>query len=87
MAKTEQLLDTIGNMTVLELAEFVEAFKTKFNVTAVVASAAAAGPAAAAPVVEEKTEFNVVLEAAGEVFRQRVECRPNVLLELHVFHQ
>jgi large subunit ribosomal protein L7/L12 len=66
--KHQDLLDTIGNMTVLELAEFVEAFKTKFNVTAVVASAAAAGPAAgaAAPAVEEKTEFDVILEAAGE---------------------
>ena len=63
--KHEELLDTIGNMTVLELAEFVEAFKTKFNVTAVAAPAAAA-PAAAAEAVEEKTEFNVVLEAAGE---------------------
>jgi large subunit ribosomal protein L7/L12 len=66
--KHQDLLETIGNMTVLELAEFVEAFKTKFNVTAVVASAAAAGPAAgaAAPAVEEKTEFDVVLEGAGE---------------------
>jgi large subunit ribosomal protein L7/L12 len=66
--KHQDLLETIGNMTVLELAEFVEAFKTKFNVTAVVASAAAAGPAAgaAAPAVEEKTEFDVVLESAGE---------------------
>ena len=63
--KHEELLDTIGNMTVLELAEFVEVFKTKFNVTAVAAPAAAA-PAAAAEAVEEKTEFNVVLEAAGE---------------------
>jgi large subunit ribosomal protein L7/L12 len=66
--KHQDLLETIGNMTVLELAEFVEAFKTKFNVTAVVASAAAAGPAAgaAAPAAEEKTEFDVVLEGAGE---------------------
>jgi large subunit ribosomal protein L7/L12 len=67
--KHQELLETIGNMTVLELAEFVEAFKTKFNVTAVVAPAAAAAGAAgpaAAPAAEEKTEFNVVLEAAGE---------------------
>ena len=68
MAKHEELLETIGNMTVLELAEFVEAFKTKFNVTAVVASAgpAAGGGAAAAAPVEEKTEFDVILQAAGE---------------------
>jgi large subunit ribosomal protein L7/L12 len=66
--KHEELLNTIGNMTVLELAEFVEAFKTKFNVTAVVASAApaAGGGGAAAPAVEEKTEFDVILEGAGE---------------------
>jgi large subunit ribosomal protein L7/L12 len=64
-SKHEELLETIGNMTVLELAEFVEAFKTKFNVTAVVASAPAAPAAAAAP-VEEKTEFDVVLQGAGE---------------------
>ena len=68
MAKHEELLETIGNMTVLELAEFVEAFKTKFNVTAVVASAAPAGGggAAAAAPVEEKTEFDVVLTGSGE---------------------
>jgi large subunit ribosomal protein L7/L12 len=66
MAKHDELLETIGNMTVLELAEFVEAFKTKFNVTAVVASAGPAAPAAAAAPVEEKTEFDVVLQAAGE---------------------
>ena len=63
--KQEELLETIGNMTVLELAEFVDAFKEKFNVTAV----AAAAPAAAAPgaevVAEEKDEFDVVLTAVG----------------------
>ena len=68
MANKEELLDAIGNMTVLELAEFVEAFKEKFNVTAVMAAPMAgpgAGGAAAAPVVEEKTEFDVVLKEAG----------------------
>ena len=67
MANTQELLDTIGNMTVLELAEFVEAFKDKFNVTAAVAAPAAA-PAAggAAAAVEEQTEFAVKLMAAGE---------------------
>ncbi len=68
--KTEELLDTIGGMTVLELAEFVEAFKEKFNVTAAVAAApaaVAAGPAAeAAEAAEEKDEFDVVLEAIGD---------------------
>jgi large subunit ribosomal protein L7/L12 len=63
--KHEELLDTIGGMTVLELAEFVDAFKEKFNVTAVAATAAAAPAAAAAP-VEEQTEFDVVLQGSGE---------------------
>jgi large subunit ribosomal protein L7/L12 len=68
MANKEELLDAIGNMTVLELAEFVEAFKTKFGVTAVMAAPSAAAPAggAAAPAaVEEKTEFDVILKEAG----------------------
>jgi large subunit ribosomal protein L7/L12 len=67
MANTQELLETIGNMTVLELSEFVEAFKEKFNVTAAVAapSAAPAAAAAAAP-VEEQTEFTVRLTGVGE---------------------
>lgn len=68
MANKEELLEAIGNMTVLELAEFVEAFKTKFGVTAVVAAAGApaAGGAGGAPAAaEEKTEFDVILTGAG----------------------
>ena len=68
MANKEELLDAIGNMTVLELAEFVEAFKEKFGVTAVMAAPAAGGGAAAggaAPAAEEKTEFDVILKEAG----------------------
>jgi large subunit ribosomal protein L7/L12 len=68
MANKEELLETIGNMTVLELAEFVEAFKTKFGVTAVAAAPAAGaggGGAAAAPAAEEQTEFSVILKEAG----------------------
>jgi large subunit ribosomal protein L7/L12 len=69
MANREELLEAIGNMTVLELAEFVEAFKTKFGVTAVAAAPAApaggAGGGAAAPAVEEQTEFDVILKEAG----------------------
>ncbi len=62
----EELLDTIGNMTVLELSEFVDAFKDKFNVTAVAAPAAMpAGPGVEAA-TEEKDEFDVVLESFGE---------------------
>lgn len=62
---TDELLDTIGSMTVLELSEFVDAFKDKFNVTAVAAPAAAAAGAAPEAAVE-KDEFDVVLEGVGD---------------------
>ena len=62
----EQLLETIGNMTVLELAEFVEAFKEKFNVTAAVAAAPAAAAGAAVAVEEEQDEFEVILQSVGD---------------------
>lgn len=63
----EKLLDTIGKMTVLELSEFVDAFKEKFNVTAAVAAAPAAGPAAGAAEPEaEKDEFEVILAGVGD---------------------
>ena len=66
----DEILDAIGNMSVFELAELIEAFKTKFNVTisaAPVGAAPAAGGAgaAAAPAAEEQTEFTVNLKAAG----------------------
>ena len=62
----DEILEAIGNMKVAELVELTEAFKSKFNVTISVAAAGpAAGGAAAAPAVEEQTEFNVVLTAAG----------------------
>ena len=69
MANTEELLDAIGGMTVLELSEFVKAFEDKFGVTAAapVAVAGPAGPAAAAAEPEEeKDEFDVVLTSSGE---------------------
>jgi large subunit ribosomal protein L7/L12 len=66
----EELLETIGNMTVLELSEFVEAFKEKFNVTAVAAAPmAGAVPGAAGggeEAAEEQTEFDVILEGVGD---------------------
>ena len=64
----EELLETIGNMSVLELSEFVEAFKEKFNVTAVAAPVAAAAAPGAAPAetAEEKDEFDVILESVGD---------------------
>lgn len=62
----EDLLETIGNMTVLELSEFVDAFKDKFNVTAAAPVAVAAGPADGGDAAEEKVEFDVVLEGIGD---------------------
>jgi len=68
------ILEAIGNMSVFELAELIEAFKEKFGVTiaAPVAAAPAGGgggggtAAGAAPAAEEKTEFTVILKSAGE---------------------
>jgi large subunit ribosomal protein L7/L12 len=61
----EEILEAIGSKTVVELADLIEAFKTKFNVTVAAAPAGGAGGAAAAPAAEEKTEFSVVLTAGG----------------------
>jgi large subunit ribosomal protein L7/L12 len=66
----EEILEAIGNKTVVELADLIEAFKTKFNVTIAAAVAAPAaggggGAAAAAAPAEEKTEFTVVLKEGG----------------------
>ena len=59
----DQIMETVEKMTVLELSELVKAMEDRFGVTAAApAAAAAAAPAAAAV---EKTEFDVVLEAAG----------------------
>jgi large subunit ribosomal protein L7/L12 len=67
----EEILEAIGNKTVVELAELIEAFKSKFNVTIAAAAPAAAaaggagGGAAAAAPAEEKTEWTVVLKEGG----------------------
>ena len=65
----EEILEAIGNKTVVELADLIEAFKTKFNVTIAAAAAAPAagggGGAAPAAPAEEKTEFTVVLKEGG----------------------
>jgi large subunit ribosomal protein L7/L12 len=67
----EEILDAIGNKTVFELAELIEAFKSKFNVTIAAAPvgggapAGGAGGGGAAPAVEEQTEFTVTLKEAG----------------------
>ena len=63
--KSTQILDLVKGLTILELADLVKALEEEFGVSAApVAVAAAPGAAAAAP-VEEKTEFDVVLKAAG----------------------
>ena len=65
----DEILDAIGNMSVFELAELIESFKSKFNVTIAAAPVGGAAPAggagAAAPAAEEKTEFDVLLKDAG----------------------
>jgi large subunit ribosomal protein L7/L12 len=66
----DQVLDLIGNMTVLELSELKTKFEEKFGVTAAAPMMAmpmgGAGGGAAAAVAEEKTEFTVVLAGAGD---------------------
>jgi len=63
----DEILEAIGNMSVFDLAELIEAFKDKFNVTIAAApvGGAPAGGAPAAAAVEEQTEFDVVLKEAG----------------------
>ncbi len=60
----EDILEAVGSMTVMELNDLVKAFEEKFGVSA--AAVAVAGPAGAAAVVEEQTEFTVVLMGPGE---------------------
>ncbi|MFZ0776053.1 MAG: 50S ribosomal protein L7/L12 [Xanthobacteraceae bacterium] len=67
MADLQQYVDELSTLTVLEAAELVKMLEEKWGVSAAAAVAVAAGPAAAAaPAAEEKTEFTVVLAAAGE---------------------
>ena len=67
----DEILEAIGTMSVFELAELIEAFKSRFNVTIAAAPVGGAAPAAgggggaAAAAVEEQTEFDVVLKEAG----------------------
>ncbi|MDR2000852.1 MAG: 50S ribosomal protein L7/L12 [Zoogloeaceae bacterium] len=69
MATKAEILDAIAGMTVLELSELIKEMEEKFGVSAAAAAVAVAAPAAgggAAAAAEEKTEFTVVLAAAGE---------------------
>ncbi|NDU91507.1 MAG: 50S ribosomal protein L7/L12 [Ferrovum sp.] len=65
LSKTE-ILDAIAGMTVLELSEMIKDMEEKFGVSAAATAVAVAAPAAEAAVVEEKTEFNVILTGAGD---------------------
>lgn len=68
MSKTEQVLELVKQMSVLELAELVKAFEAEFGVSAAAAVVAAAPAAGGPAVVEEKeqTEFDVILTHAGD---------------------
>ena len=68
MAKytNDELLEAFGEMTLVELSEFVKAFEEKFDVEAAAPVAAVAAPAAGAAAEEEKDEFDVILSAVGD---------------------
>jgi large subunit ribosomal protein L7/L12 len=68
MTDLKKIVDDLSGLTVLEAAELAKLLEEKWGVSAAAAVAVAAGPAAgaAAPVVEEKTEFTVVLSAVGD---------------------
>ncbi|RON10932.1 50S ribosomal protein L7/L12 [Pseudomonas brassicacearum] len=59
----DDILNAVAEMSVIQVVELIKAFEEKFGVTA---AAASAGPAVAAAVAEEQTEFNVMLTEAGE---------------------
>jgi len=64
----EDILEAVGNMTVMDLNDLVKAFEEKFGVSAAAMAVAApgGGAGAAAPAAEEKTEFTVILAATGD---------------------
>lgn len=68
MAKltNEEIIEALKEMTLLEASELVKAIEETFGVSAAAPAAVVAGPAAAAPAEEEKTEFDVVLEGFGD---------------------
>jgi len=70
MANIQEIIDTLDNLTVLELSELTKALQEKYGVSAMAPVAAVAGPAAgggeAGPAEEEKTSFDVILTGAGD---------------------
>jgi large subunit ribosomal protein L7/L12 len=87
MSKLEKLVEDLSALTVLEAAELSKLLEEKWGVSAAAPVAVAAGPAAAAPaeVVEEQTEFTVVLTAAGDkkinVIKEVRAVRPDLGLK------
>jgi large subunit ribosomal protein L7/L12 len=66
MANLDKIVDDLSSLTVMEAAELSKLLEEKWGVSAAAPVAVAAGPAAAGEVVEEKTEFDVILSAAGD---------------------
>ena len=66
MTDLAKIVDDLSSLTVLEAAELAKMLEEKWGVSAAAAVSVAAGPAAAAPVVEEQTEFTVMLAAIGD---------------------
>jgi large subunit ribosomal protein L7/L12 len=66
MANLDQIVDDLSSLTVMEAAELSKLLEEKWGVSAAAAAPAAAGPAAGGEVAEEKTEFDVILTAAGD---------------------
>jgi large subunit ribosomal protein L7/L12 len=67
MSKITEVIEVVKGLTVLELSELVKALEEEFGVSAAAPAAAVfAGPAAAAPVVEEQSEFDVILTSSGD---------------------
>ena len=62
----EDILETISNMTVMDVVDLISAMEEKFGVSAAAATVAVAGPASDAPAAEEKDEFNVILAGFGD---------------------
>ena len=83
MAKltTDEIIDALKEMTLLEASELVKAIEDTFGVSAAAPAAVVAAPAAGAAEAEEKTEFDVVLEGFGDNKIQVIEGAPKAVLE------
>ncbi len=83
--KTTQILDLVKGLTILELNDLVKALEEEFGVSAAPVAVAGAAVAGAAPAAEEKTEFDVIIKAAGDkklaVIKAVREINPNLGLK------